>query len=310
MKLAFNVLESGLANNGGSRTVILCGQMLEELGHRVDIIGTSDKFTWFNHKPIISYIPSDLDVIIATACTTVEPTLRSNINNKVWYIRGHENWMYSEDRLINLYKSGLVNIVNSKGLKQKLASYGVDSTVVYPGIDSFWEDRSLRPKNKIRIGCLYQKKRTKRWEDFVTLAKILGNEDYEYVGFGDTMRNDGFLVDFKSNPSTNELINFYSSCHIFFAPTELEGLSNPPMEAALCGCLIICSDHPLNGMSDYAFKNKTAMVYEFGNLYKAVELIKAPDWSLVNNMQTFLKVEIGGREYNMRKLVKILSETD
>jgi len=117
MKLAFNTLNSGIASNGGSRTVILCSQTLEKLGHRSDIIATVDNFTWFEHKSVISHIPSDLDVIIATACTTVESTLRSNIPIKAWYIRGHEIWMYTEEQLINLYKSGLINIVNSNGLK-------------------------------------------------------------------------------------------------------------------------------------------------------------------------------------------------
>lgn len=309
MKLAFNTLNSGLANGGGSQTVILCSETLNKLGHRSDVIATSDNFTWFKHKPVISYIPSDLNAIIATACTTVESTLRSNIPVKAWYIRGHENWMYSEEQLVNLYRSGLINIVNSKGLKQKLASYGVDSVVIYPGIDSFWEDRNLRPKNKIRIGCLYQKKPTKRWEDFVKLAKILGNKDYEYVGFGDKMREDGFLTDFKCNPPTNELINFYSSCHIFFLPTILEGLYNIGLEGALCGCLLVGSDAPLNGMiHDYLFDNETGMVYPSGNIQAAAGLIENPNWSLIPEAQKFIVNNIGTREKNMAKLIKYLGE--
>jgi hypothetical protein len=43
------------------------------------------------------------------------------------------------------------------------------------------------------------------------------------------------------------------------------------------------------------------MVYE--NLDQAVQMIKEPDWSLVENMQRHLKEEIGDRETNMRKLV-------
>ena len=84
MKLAFNSLNSGLANNGGSRTVILCAEMLEELGHRCDIIATSDRFTWLDHKRPVQYIPSDLDAILATASTTVPTTLHSNIPIKAW----------------------------------------------------------------------------------------------------------------------------------------------------------------------------------------------------------------------------------
>lgn len=309
MKLAFNTINSGLANGGGSRTVILCSQTLEKLGHRCDIIGVDDRFTWFEHKPIIPYFPSDLDVIIATACTTVVTTLSSNVRAKAWYIRGHESWVYNEEELKQLYNAGLFNIVNSKGLKQKLAACGANSVVVYPGIDSFWVDRNLRPKNKIRIGCLYQKKPTKRWNDFAELAKILGTEEYEYVGFGDKMRSDEFLVDFKFNPPLDELIDFYSSCHIWFAPTELEGLFNVSIEAALCGCLIVCSDAPMNGMGfDYAFNDNTAMVYEVRNIEHAAKLIRNPNWDVIDRMDNHLRNNIGSREKNMKKMISLLEK--
>ncbi|GAG56059.1 unnamed protein product [marine sediment metagenome] len=309
MKLSFNTINSGLANNGGSRTVILCSQTLEKLGHRCDIIGVDDRFTWFKHKPIIPYFPSDLEVVIATACTTVASTLSCNVPIKAWYIRGNESWVYNEEQLKTCYNAGLFNIVNSKGLKQKLATYGADSVVVYPGIDFCWENRNLRPKNKIRIGCLYQKKPTKRWKDFVALAKILGTKQYEYVGFGDTMRDDEFLTNFWVHASIEELNNVYSSCHIWFAPTELEGLFNVAIEAALCGCLIVCGDEPIGGMIyDYAFNDNTAMVYERKNIEHAAELIRNPNWSCIERMDNHLRNNIGSREKNMKKLVNYLEE--
>ena len=309
MKLAFNTVNSGLANGGGSRTVILCSQILEKLGHRCDIIGVDDRFTWFKHKPTIPYFPSDLDVVIATACTTVVTTLNSSVPTKAWYIRGHESWVYSEEELKQLYNAGLFNIVNSKGLKQKLAAYGVDSAVVYPGIDFCWGNRNLRPKDKIRIGCLYQKKPTKRWEDFVALSKILGHKDYEYVGFGDTMRNDEFLIEFKHNANVDELNDLYSSCHVWFSPTELEGLFNVSIEAALCGCLLVCGDEPMGGMIyDYAFPDNTAMVYERKNIEHAAELIRNPNWDVIERMDNHLRNNIGSREKNMKKMISLLEK--
>lgn len=307
MKLAFNVVNSGLGNNGGSRTILLCQKALEELGHTCYIIGTADNFTWFEHKPIISYLPRDLDAIIATACTTVDSTLGSNVPKKAWYIRGHESWANTEDQLQRYYNAGLFNIVNSTGLKNKLKSYGADSKVVHQGIEfDLWEDKELRKKDKIRIGCLYNKKPTKRWEDFVKLAEILGTDDYEYLGMGDTMRNDSFLIYFKANANIYELNNIYSSCHIWFAPTELEGMHNVPMEAALCGCLIVCSDHPMNGMVDYSFNKKTTMVYQSRNIEQAAELMCNPNWNLAHKLQIFIKDEIGDRKENMKKIVKYL----
>ena len=151
MNIAFNCLNSGLGNVGGSKTTIMCAKVLEGLGHRCDIIATTDNFTWFKHKPVINYIPRDLDVIIATACTTVGSTLQSNVPKKVYYIRGFENWVMSEQGLSMGYNSGLFNITNSYGLQRKLKEFGAESVVVHQGVDlEDWEDRKQRSSSRTR----------------------------------------------------------------------------------------------------------------------------------------------------------------
>ncbi len=311
MKLAFNSSNSGLGNNGGSKTIIKCCEALNVLGHECDIIASTDKFTWFEHKPPIRHIPKDLDAIIAVANSDVVGTLHNSIDKKAWYIRGHESWSAPEYLLEDYYRNpNILNIVNSKGLQQLLDSYGADSKVIYPGIDlDLWKNKNLRLNDKVRIGCLYNGKPTKRWKDFVELASILGNKGYEYVGIGDKQRNDEFLSYFFTNASIDDLNSVYSSCHIWLAPTELEGLHNVPIEAALCGCLIICNDDPMNGMCmDYAFDDDTAMVYEARNMEYAAEIIKNPNWDLVDKMYDHLVNNIGTREKNMQKLVDYLEE--
>lgn len=309
MKLAFNAMNSGLGNNGGSRTVLLCCKELERLGHDCDVIGTVDNFTWFEHKPMIPYFPSDIEWLIATSCHSVSSTLQAGVKNKAWYIRGHETWTMDEGSLIKLYKDdGFINIVNSFGLKKLLEMYEAESFVVHQGIDmEKWQDRSLRPENKIRIGALYTGQNRKRWSDFVKLSKILGSSDYEYVSIGNSRPPDDFLTKSVHNVDYNELCDLYSSCHIWFAPTDSEGLHNVPMEAALCGCLIVSSNAPLNGMLyDYAFPGETAMVYQKGDIEGAADLIRNPDWDLIHNMRKHIVEKIGDRRMNMMRLVKLL----
>jgi glycosyltransferase involved in cell wall biosynthesis len=241
MKIIFNGRVSGLGNNGGSRTIILATKMLKELGHECHILAKTDRFTWFPHDPIIEKIPDDLDVVINIAAVDMKNTLTIPSKIKTWYIRAHENWSNSEDKLKELYNNpSVINIVNSIGLQNKLLTLGAKSDVIYQGIDlDFWKDKNLRPKNKIRIGCLYTTQPRKRWKDFVHLAEELGDKNYEYVGIGSSTPSDGFLTDFKCNTNSEELCKLYSSCHIWFAPTESEGLHNVPMEANLCGCLVV-----------------------------------------------------------------------
>jgi hypothetical protein len=310
MKLAFNMMECGLGNNGGTRTILLCQKTLEELGHVCDVIARNDSFTWFKHKPAVSYVPSYMDAIIATACTTVDSTYRSNARVKAWYIRAHEDWTYSNRQLQACYNKGLMNIVNSNGLKQVLAAWGADSHVIYQGIDfDWWEDRKLRKENVIRIGCLCTKQSRKRWKDFVKLYEILGDKGYEYVSVGNAKPAENFLARSWVNVDHDELCDAYSSCHIWFAPTESEGLHNVPMEANLCGCLVVCGDEPLNGMIyDYAFPGNTAMVYNRKDIDHAAELIRNPNWELVDKMQKCIRERIGTRQTNMKKLIKFLGD--
>jgi len=309
MNIVFNALNSGLGNGGGSRTLIKSCEVLNNLGHECYIAAHIDNFTWFDHKPTIQHISKNVDVVIATACTDVVSTLKINVPKKAWWIRGHEIWTKKEEELSLLYNVGLFNIVNSKGLQIKLKSLGADSVVVPQGIDlDIWKYIGGRPYDKIRIGCLYQKKVTKRWVNFGELTKILGHKKYEYVGFGDTLREDSFLDKFVCLPTHEELVNLYSSCHIWLAPSELEGLSNVPMEAALCGCLVVCSDAPLGGMIyDYAFSD-TAMIYKARDMEHAAQQIQHAKWENTANMYEYLTHFINSRERNMEKLVGYLED--
>jgi glycosyltransferase involved in cell wall biosynthesis len=280
------------------------------LGHRCDIASFVDNFTWFEHRPVINYIPKETDVLIAASCSDVVNTITSPVKKKAWYIRAHETWAMDEPRLAYHYQDKrIANLVNSEGLKRKIDRLAPDmpAKVIYQGIDfNWWGDRNLRGNDKIRIGCLHTKQPRKRWKDFVKLAKILGHDHYEYVAMGSSLPKEDFPIWFALNPTVDKLNDLYSSCHIWFAPTDNEGLHNVPMEAALCGCLIVCSDHPLNGMvMDYAFKS-TSMIYKFGDLEQAARTIKNPDWRLIGNMQEYLRSVIGTREENMKKLVECL----
>ena len=307
MNIVFDMVSCGMGNNGGTRTIIKCAQALENIGHKCDIVSPVDKFTWFKHKKPILSVPNDTDIAIATGCTTVASTLSAYVPYRVWYIRGHETWNYDESTLGHLYNQPLINITNSYGLKVKVESFGAEAQVVHQGIDlDEWGGIERRGPKK-RIGCLYQKKPTKRWKDFVKLSKILGQEKYEYLGIGETARNDEFLHDYVYNSGSEALRDLYSTCDIWLVPTELEGLHNPPMEAALCGALIVCNDHPMNGICmDYGFDD-TAMVYRHRDIEHAAELIRNADWFKVDRMKRFLVNDIGSREKNMEKFIRVVT---
>lgn len=307
MKIGWNCLGrcGGLGNNGGSRTVILSNKVLNEIGHKSLLISVHNIFNWFDYPEPLSEIPKNLDILISTQHTNVGMTLETDAKKKAWYIRSFlPNVTYKD--------YDILKIVNSNNVKNRMVRTGVkneDCHVVYQGLDfDWWHDLNLRKNNnKIRIGCLYHSSNpNKNWDEFVNLSKILDHDKFEFVSFGiDKKCKYDFLNKYSSNPAINELVNLYNSCHIWFAPTKNEGLHNVPMEAALCGCLIMCGNYEGNGMLyDYAFPNETAMVYN--NLKEAVEMIENPNYSLIPKMQDCLRTNIGTREENMKKMLNII----
>ena len=312
MRIVFNGLQSGIGNNGGSKTILLSAEVIRNLGHICEVATRVDNFTWFKHKNPISYLPQDFDAIINISIVDYEITKNSTIQKKYAWWRGHEFWNADESYLKHCYiDSEVTNFVNSKGMQHLLHNFGASSHVVYQGFDlEYWIDINNRCSNKIRIGCLYNPKPSKRWKDFVSLAKTLGNENYEYVSFGSSIPPDtSFLSKFVLNANVSELVDLYNSCHIFFCPSVSEGLHNVPAESALCGCLLVCNDDQNNGMVlDYAFNNKTAMVYRSGDVKMAAELIRQPNWDLVPKMKEYIRKNIGSRKDNMKKLIDLIKD--
>jgi hypothetical protein len=88
------------------------------------------------------------------------------------------------------------------------------------------------------------------------------------------------------------------------------------MEASLCGCGLVATNHERSGMSDYVIHSETAMVYPSGNLEMAGQFIKLlmNDDNLRDklnkNMVELLREKIGNRKDNMNKMIEIIQQHD
>jgi len=295
----------GLANNGGSRTVLKSAEVLRSMGHRVDVVTKVDRFTWFDHPPVIRTIPQDTDVAIAVSVSDASKLVeKSGSFTKVWWMRGWENWRLSDAKIYKTAKR-LPVITNGKGLSAKLAKENITSYLCYAGIDfGEWYHVPIRG-DRMRIGCLYNINHpTKRWDLFEEIVDKAGFKQYEYVSFGTDKCQCNWLRKYLQNPTHEQLLELYSSCHIWLAPTESEGFHNVPAEAALCGCHIICNNNPMNGM-DYATP-ETADIYDTtGHAWQYIRRFKK---SKNEAMQKCLRERIGDRESNMKKLITILEK--
>ena len=114
------------------------------------------------------------------------------------------------------------------------------------------------------------------------------------------------------NPTPEQQNDWYNNIKVWYSPSELEGLHNPPIEAGLAGCALLCSDHKMSGTQDYAINGETALVYPAGNLKVAAKYLgklmsddglrKQLNLSLVSLLNT----KIGTRENNMKKLIETI----
>ena len=315
MFIQFNCLRTGLGNGGGSNTILRCQQTLKELGHRCEIVATLDRFTWFKHDTPKQHLSADADWIIATGVHSFDSTLHSRTNHKAWYIRGHETWIkgFDENVLVKMYKNSHVHMVsNSTWMKKFIENQGGTCNVIFQGIDcKSWIDNTIKrdAQDKVTIGCLYGAKASKHWDHFLTLKSLLGDK-YNYMAYGLKAPKEYKGINFFTQPGHNLLNNIYLSCHIWFAPTSQEGLHNVPMEAALCGCRIVCSDDERNGMGDYASEH-TAYIYSDSRVADAADIIKDVNFqdNKVENMKNRIINHIGDRKHNMKKMINLLHES-
>jgi len=299
MKILFNLHKTGLANNGGSRTLIKSAETLANLGEEVYIYSPVNNYTWHDvqrNVHICKEVVPPCDVAIATTPKNVDHTMALNAKRKFYYIRGYEVFWCPKELVHSSYRK-IPCIVNSEWLQGLLAKLGVESKIVYPGLDmDLWKD--LGQARNTDLGGLHSSKHpTKRHHDIINvsqgLSMLLLNRDIK-------------------NPSPKRQVEFYNDIKVWMAPTELEGLHNPPMEASLCGCALVCTNHKRSGMSDYAIPGETALVYPARNLGTAKDMIRsllgneAERAKLVSNMKALLSEKISDRKKNMKKLLEII----
>lgn len=306
MKIVIDLFKTGLGNNGGSRTIVLCAEKLSELGHEVILFSNvKSRYTWskINKRVKVMYgrdMPC-CDVAISTSPKSVDHTIASPANRKFYYIRGYEVFWCPKELVHSGYKK-IRCIVNSEWLYDMLGDMGIKSDIVYPGLD-FDIFKNYEKERKDILGGLYHKFKTKRHGDIEKIASKTGKK----------LR---MLNKHISSPSPENLTKFYNGIKVWIAPTELEGLHNPPMEASLCGCGLVATDHKRNGMNDYAIHGKTALVYKAGNIKQAIEYtnLLLVDDSLRNelnkNMVDLLHSKIGNREDNMKKMIEIIGDNN
>lgn len=266
--------------------MIRCAETLRELGHDAFFWCGRHSYTW--HRTAVPMIPGkvhpECDVSIATGHRSYKHTANSGYF-PVAYNRVMEYWNAPEKELIAAHRRMRCVFVNSEWLYQYLGSFGVPVVLQYPGIDpDVFYDTGL-PRSG--VGALVHWHKRKRASDVVALERKLG---FDFMCVNRDVRGN-----------SAELNARFNGLKVWFAPTELEGLHNPPIEAGMAGCALVCTDHPRGGMLDYAIDGETALLYPARDLEAAATCVRTllGDESkrrrLNRNMVELLRVKFGTR---------------
>lgn len=299
----------GLQNNGGSKTIIRFAETIQKMKHKVRIIAPVDKFTYFRHKVKVRKAAKPGTArIIACSVSDLEGIGRYKGPHKYYWCRGWEYWQTGDShrRYHNIVRTftemGGKVICNSSWLVERFAKLGIESELCYNGYDPVWAPRLDVERDG--IGCLFHKRKTKNYRLFRKIKSHF-RDRYKYYEIGRRPASDG------------RLRKTYSRCKMWFAPTELEGFHNIPMEANLCGALVVCNQLDSNGMGDYAWgstgksEKGTAMVYRFSQdedpAEKAIELMENPKWGCIEVMQKVIREKIGTREKNVKRFLELIN---
>jgi glycosyltransferase involved in cell wall biosynthesis len=326
MKLIFNLRNVGLGNNGGSSTLVKCGNTLVDLGHEVYFIDSGkNQHTWTSLKAEHIRFKSNSDVpsadfIIATGYKSVAPTMRApgRFGYKTHYIRGWETWQMPVRKIVNnILKTSTIKLVNSICLQRKLKEFGVDSHIIRPGYDlnDLYPEYIREKKNSITLGGLYTKgkhikiKRTNWIFDCYLLLKKK-HKNLKLWLFGNDMidgPHNTITDKFFYKPSMDQKNYFYNNVDIWLSPAMQEGSHMPPAEAMMTGCPVVGTNADMSGTEDYLIHNYNGLISKnnFQSFLTNVEkLVVSENLRIKLGKHTRKKMEsLGDRETNMRKLI-------
>jgi len=325
MRILFNMVGCGAANNGGTSTIFNSANILHKLGHKVFLVSDEkNKFTWFKLDGP-EYILTDkldyphADVVIATGVKSVPYVINapSFKGKKLWWVRGHENWARSDTQIFSLYRNpNITPFVNSSNLQRWIKRLtGKEPSILRPGtdIDLFYPEKERNwKKKKWVLGGIFNQKPLKRFEwiplIYEQLKELGYNVELHLFGTYDMRRQVPHDV-YLQQPDKEALRKFYSNVDFWIAPTMSEGLHIPPQEAMLCECIVLGTDENLSGMRDYIEDGTTGylMQYWTDGAEQLARLIDEGDKIELDKIAKAGRekiISLGDRKKNMKKMVK------
>lgn len=282
--------------SGGIMVAVQHGIMLKEQGNDVTIINVDKKSKKVdrveNEDNYLMVIPEDrveylalVDTLVATMWLTLEFVQKYyNCLHKKYLVQGYETDFYKSGRYekyrANATYNSVLNVeylTISKWCKKWLKErFNVESKYAPNGInlDLFpFKERKLNGKIKILIEG-NSKDFYKNVDESFKIVEKLDKEKYEinYLSYEKEPKKWYRVDNFYHKVPHSEVGKIYQESDILIKTSLLESFSYPPLEMMATGGTVVAI--PNDGNLAYLKDGENCLLFEQGNIDKAVELIE------------------------------------
>jgi glycosyltransferase involved in cell wall biosynthesis len=242
-------------------------------------------------------LPRDFDIYHAQDCVgdtalqllTAEEAIPSPTVRTVHHVEGFQDAYLNKCELTALL-GGTAKITVSEYWKEQLRSkYGLDSTVIYNGVDIGRFGKTTLPREPfiLFVGGMESRKglefaiqtmeilvKNGRGLNLIAIARPGFKGVESRVWFDHLIERCGLAgkVEIHEFIDDEELTRLYATASIFFLPTRMEGWGLSIMEAMASGCPIVST--PVGGVTELVHSGENGLLVPVGDVHGFAEAIE------------------------------------
>lgn len=212
------------------------------------------------------------DYYVATAIQTAYRLHNLDIPSirKYYLIQDFESWGDIDEKTVMMsYRFGMINIVISDWLAQKVKQAGAHCAVIKNGFDfSYFKLQiPIKERNPLSIAMLYHKSPRKGCIYGIEALEMVRRRYRElrvsFFGVPPRPTNLPAWIDYYQKPDKQTHNRIYNEASIYLAPSLQEGWGLTVGEAMICGAAVVCTD--ADGFLEMVKNNENGIVCPCAN---------------------------------------------